>query len=352
MPVESLFEIVQPLDPPVVALQPAQILVERLLGQHGERAREPAGPRRVGVAVAPLLGVRGLLGTRVDQQVQPMGIGRAVDATRGRQRVAHRFGLDETTVRVPEPPGARQVRDALTLVGLPILAAVEHPRGEGPRMRRRREHGVERRAQVRLEVLVRPASRLEHEVLPVGEGDRGHGLVTPETRDLVGEAAQAGEGDVQRDRMRLRGPARGFPQQVRQFRADALERERAPRSAPQQRVDRDPVDPRLVQHLAPADALQQRVGRDERDDRARGRPADGVHAHVYVVLVAQVLERHQQRCGRARLIGAERRPARQRQRHAKGLRHARPDAHVTASLHVADHELSLEQDAPALGRPQ
>ena len=36
---------------------------------------------------------------------------------------------------------------------------------------------------------------------------------------------------MQRDRMLLRGPARGLAQQVRQFRADALERERSARSA-------------------------------------------------------------------------------------------------------------------------
>jgi hypothetical protein len=259
-----------------------------------------------------------------------VGVRRALYAICGRESAPHRLGLHETAVREPEPARTRQVHDPLALVVLTVLAPVEHARRERPGMGGGGEHGVERRAQVRLEVLSGSAARHEHEVLPVGEGHGGHGLLTPQPIEFVGKTAQAGERDMQRQRVLLRTRPLTAPQQVRKLPPDAFERQRTTRSAPQQRVDRDPLDPRLVQHVTAAHTLEERIGGHETDDRSRGRAADGVHPQVHPVLIAHVLERDEQRRGGARLVGAEGGPARQGEGHAEGFGHARfmPTRHI------------------------
>ena len=190
------------------------------------------------------------------------------------------------------------------------------------------EHGLERRASPRLQQLRRAAAGLEPEVLPIGERHSRHGLVPAQAVDVVGQPAQAGERDVEHQRMALGGAAPAALEQLRQLAPDARQRQRPARPAPQQGVDRHAVHPRLVEEPAAVGALEQRMGGDQPHDRAGRRAADGVDAHVDPMVVADALERGEQRGARARLVRAERGTSRQRQADAQSTGHWR---HVPGS---------------------
>lgn len=95
-------------------------------------------------------------------------------------------------------------------------------------------------------------------------------------------------------------------EQVGQAPAHVLERQRSARACPQQRVDRDALDPGPAHDVAPVDSLEHSEGSHQADDRTRRGSADGVHADVEPGFVAEVVEPDQQRCGGPGLVGAER----------------------------------------------
>ena len=129
---QRLDQLVRPADAPVVALDRAQVVIERLGREDRERAAEAARPVGVEVGVAPLLGGGGLLGARVDHQVEPVDVGvRIGDPAGGGEHAAERLRLDQAAVGVPEVPGLGKAVDALAAVAVLVAAAVEDARGEG-----------------------------------------------------------------------------------------------------------------------------------------------------------------------------------------------------------------------------
>jgi hypothetical protein len=182
-------------------------------------------------------------------------------------------------------------------------------------MRRRGHRCLERRRTARREQLLDSAAGLELEVLPVGVRDAQHRLVAPQTRDVVGQAPQAGQRHVEDQRVILSLAASlALAEQVGQARAHVLERQRSARAFPQQRVDRDALDPSPAHDVAAIDSLEHRESRHQADDRTGRGSADGVHADVESVLVAEMVEPDEQRGGGPGLVRAE--------RSAPGQRHA------------------------------
>jgi hypothetical protein len=137
-------------------------------------------------------------------------------------------------------------------------------------MRRRGHRCLERRRTARREQLLDSAAGLELEVLPVGVRDAEHGLVAPQTGDVVGPSPQAGERHVEDQRVILPFAASlALAEQVGQAPAHVLERQRSARAFPQQRVDRDALDPGPAHDVAAVDSLKHSEGSHQADDRTR-----------------------------------------------------------------------------------
>ena len=82
-------------------------------------------------------------------------------------------------------------------------------------------------------------------------------------------------------------------QQIGQAGAHVLERQRPARALPQQRVDRDALDPSPAHDVAAVDSLEQRERGHQADDRTCRGAADGVHPDVDTGFVAEVVEPHE-----------------------------------------------------------
>ena len=83
-------------------------------------------------------------------------------------------------------------------IGLGVGTSVDQLGSEPAGARRRSEHEVKRRVALGLEHLTRAASWLELELTPIGIGHACEWLISPQTADRIGVAAQPGYLDVQR----------------------------------------------------------------------------------------------------------------------------------------------------------
>ena len=104
-----------------------------------------------------------------------VGLG-AVEQAPGGEGPADRLRGNESAVRVPEAAIVGEVADAVFLVAVGVVGAIDQRRRKAARAGRRGENEIERRSALGLDQLRGIAAGLELESAPIGIGNAANGL--------------------------------------------------------------------------------------------------------------------------------------------------------------------------------